>query len=157
MTRVCVAGAIGLEKGFEVLLDCARDAKARALALEFVVVGHTLDDARLLDTGRVFITGAYQEAEAVELVAAQAADIGFIPSVWPETWCYALSNLWAAGLPTAAFQIGAPAERIARDGRGTLLPLGLHAGAINNALLAYAAQVSNDPPRRRAGTMAEQH
>ena len=47
-------------KGYEVLLDCARDAADARLPLEFVVVGHTLDDARLLATGRVFVTGRYR-------------------------------------------------------------------------------------------------
>ena len=36
---------------------CARDAAERRLPLEFVVVGHTIDDRRLLATGRVFVTG----------------------------------------------------------------------------------------------------
>ena len=63
--RVCVAGGIGVEKGYEVLLACARDAASRGLPLEFVVVGSTTDDARLLSTGRVFITGPYEPDEAV--------------------------------------------------------------------------------------------
>ena len=42
--RVCVIGAIGIHKGYQVLLDCARDAAERRLPLEFVVVGHTIDD-----------------------------------------------------------------------------------------------------------------
>jgi hypothetical protein len=36
----------------------------------------------------------------------------------------------------AAFDIGAPAERIRGTGRGFLLPLGLPAHAINSALMA---------------------
>ena len=48
--RVCVIGAIGIHKGYQVLLDCARDAAERRLPLEFVVVGHTIDDRRLLAT-----------------------------------------------------------------------------------------------------------
>ena len=47
------------------LLACARDAAERDLPLEFVVVGHTTDDARLLATGRVFVTGPYEPDEAV--------------------------------------------------------------------------------------------
>src|SRR5262249_44688249 len=34
--RVCVIGAIGIQKGYEVVLDCARDAAERRLPLEFV-------------------------------------------------------------------------------------------------------------------------
>jgi len=38
-----------------VLLACARDAARRDLDLEFVVVGHTIDDTRMMATGRVLI------------------------------------------------------------------------------------------------------
>jgi GT2 family glycosyltransferase len=137
--RVCVIGAIGVAKGYDVLLSCARDAARRDLPLEFVVVGHTVDDSRLMATGRVFVTGEFQPDEATALIAAQSARLALLPSIWPETWCYALSDAWRAGLQVAAFDIGAIAERIRRTGRGFLLPLGLSASAINNALLAASS------------------
>jgi GT2 family glycosyltransferase len=136
--RICVVGAIGVEKGYEILLACARDAAERGLKLEFVVVGHTIDDARLLDTGRVFVTGEFQPAEAVPMIQAQDAALAWLPSVWPETWCFTLSEAWRAGLLVVAFDLGAQAERIRRTGRGVLLPLGLPPAAINSALLAAA-------------------
>jgi GT2 family glycosyltransferase len=134
--RVCVVGAIGVHKGYEVLLACARDAAERDLDLEFIVVGHTIDDARMLDTGRIFVTGRFEPHEAPALIARQGARLAFLPSIWPETWCLALDDVWHAGLAAVAFDFGAPAERIKRTDRGFLLPLGLPAGAINNALLA---------------------
>ncbi len=140
VTRVCVAGAIGLHKGFDVLLACARDARERGLALSFIVAGHTIDDQTLIDTGHVFITGQYEPAEAAAVIRAHAPVLGFLPSIWPETWCLALTDLWRAGLTVAAFDIGAQAERIRRTGRGFLLPLDLPAAAINDALLDAAAK-----------------
>ena len=134
--RVCVVGAIGIHKGYQVVLDCARDAAERSLPLEFVVVGHTIDDSRLMATGRVFVTGVFAAAEAVSLIKAQKASLAMLPSIWPETWCLSLGEAWRAGLHVAAFDIGAPAERIRRTGRGFLLPLGLPPHAINNALIA---------------------
>ncbi|MCW3477593.1 glycosyltransferase, partial [Limobrevibacterium gyesilva] len=134
--RVCVVGGIGTEKGYDVVLACARDAVARGLPLTFTIVGHTPDDGRLLDTGRVFVTGPYREDDAVALIRDQGAHMAWLPSIWPETWCFTLGHAWRAGLAVAAFDIGVPAERIRRTGRGWLLPLGLPAPAINNALLA---------------------
>jgi glycosyltransferase involved in cell wall biosynthesis len=135
--RVVVIGAIGVEKGYEYLLSCARHVVTQRLALEFVVVGYTCDDRRLLDTGVVHITGRYDEAEAVELVRAQQADLGFLPALWPETWSYTLSQLWQAGLDVVTFDLGGPAERIRRTRRGRLLPFGLPPAAACQALLAY--------------------
>jgi glycosyltransferase involved in cell wall biosynthesis len=138
VARVCIVGAIGVEKGYEILLECARDAADRDLPLEFIVVGHTIDDARLLDTGRVFVTGEFQPAEATSLIQAQDARLAWLPSLWPETWCFALSEAWRAGLRVVAFDLGAQAERIRETGHGVLLPLGLPPSSINSVLLAEA-------------------
>ena len=136
--HVCVIGGIGVEKGFDVLLACVRDAAARRLKLRFTVVGHTADDARLLDAGPVFVTGSYADAEVVALVRAQAATLAWLPSIWPETWCYTLGHAWRAGLRASVFDIGAPALRVRRTGWGWVLPLGLPPSAINDAHLRLA-------------------
>jgi GT2 family glycosyltransferase len=143
--RVAIVGAIGIDKGYEYLLACARHAAAQRLALEFVVVGYTCDDKRLLETGVVHITGGYQESEAVELIRAQQAELGFLPALWPETWSYTLSQMWQAGLDVVAFDIGAPAERIRETRRGRLLPLGLPPASACRALLAH--RVGSDAGR----------
>jgi GT2 family glycosyltransferase len=153
--HVAVLGGIGHDKGFGVLLACARDAVRRNLALRFTVVGHTIDDDRLLATGRAFVTGQFAEGEAAGLLRALQADIGFLPSIWPETWCFALSALWQAGLHVTAFDLGAPAERIAaQPGAGAVLPLGLPACAINDHFLGVAAAESI---KRRSATRGRIH
>ncbi len=135
---ICVIGAIGPEKGFDVLLACARDAESRALPLRFVLVGRSTDDDRLLATNRIFITGQYAEPEAEALVRAQQAHLAFLPSIWPETWGFTLGLAWRAGLQAVVFDIGAMAARVRATGGGKVLPLGLPAPAINNALIAAA-------------------
>jgi len=137
--RVCVIGGIGPEKGYDMLLGCARDAALRNLPLEFVLVGHTPDDQRLLATGRVSVTGTYREGEGEALIRRQQVDLAWLPSLWPETWCFTLGVAWRAGLRVAVFDIGAQAERVRATGQGWLLPLGLPVAAINNALLAVDA------------------
>jgi GT2 family glycosyltransferase len=138
--RIAVIGAIGIEKGYEVLLGMARDAAARNLPLDFALVGFSCDDERLRATGRVAITGRYRETEALGLIRSQRADFALIPSVWPETWCYTLTQAWQAGLDVAAFDLGAQAERIRRRGRGLLFPLHTPPAAINTRLLMVNAQ-----------------
>ena len=61
-----------------------------------------------------------------------------LPAIWPETWCYALSELWMAGLPVLAFDHGAPAERIRRAARGWLVPLGTRLDMVVNRLISLA-------------------
>jgi glycosyltransferase involved in cell wall biosynthesis len=136
--RVAVIGGIGPAKGYDILMECARDAMRRRLGLEFIVAGASAEDSALMETGRIFVTGPYQEGEATSLIRSVDADLSFLPSIWPETWCFALSEAWAAGLYTIAFDLGAPATRIRATGRGALLPLGLPAARINDILLAWA-------------------
>ena len=142
--RVCVAGAVGVHKGYEILLACARDAAARDLPLDFILVGTSIDDARLIATGRVFVTGYYQPEEAVALIRRQNASLALLPSIWPETWCLVLTEIWRAGLQAVAFDLGAQAERIRRTGRGFVLPPNLPARAINDRLVASVGLSRHD-------------
>lgn len=135
--RIIVIGGIGPAKGFELLLACAEDAAARGLALEFIVAGGSADDERLLATGRIFVTGHYQEGEAQGLIAGFAPDLAFLPSIWPETWCFALGEAWRAGLYAVTFDLGAQAERLRATGWGLALPLGLPVQRINEILLNW--------------------
>jgi GT2 family glycosyltransferase/glycosyltransferase involved in cell wall biosynthesis len=134
--RIGLLGAIGDHKGYSVLLACARDARARRLPLEFVVIGYSHDDAALHATGKVSISGRYGEDEATYLLRREQPDIAWFPSVWPETWCYTLDYALQAGLPVAAFDLGAIAERVRGLESAMLMPLELTAAEINDRLLA---------------------
>jgi len=133
--RVGLIGAIGEHKGYRALLACARDAKARRLPLEFVVIGYTEGDAALLATGKVFITGRYTEAEAPHLLRREHPDVIWLPSVWPETWSYTLDYALESGLPVAAFDLGAIAERLKGHPNADRMPLQLPPRQINDRLL----------------------
>jgi FkbM family methyltransferase len=140
--KVVVLGAIGVHKGFDVLLRCVEDAKSRALPLEFVVVGYTCDDPKLAAEG-VHITGAYQSPEeAHALLQAVGAHVSFFPAVWPETYAYTLNVSDAAGLHAVAFELGAIAQRLRAKGAGTLLPVDFlrDPEVTNDALLALRAE-----------------
>jgi GT2 family glycosyltransferase/glycosyltransferase involved in cell wall biosynthesis len=134
--RVAVVGAIGEQKGYQVLLACAKDAAARALPLEFALIGYSEDDAALAQTGKVFVTGRYDEPEIARLLEREAPHLGLLPSVTPETWCFSLTHLLRAGLAVTAFDLGAVAERLrSHGGPHQLIPLGCDAQDINDRLI----------------------
>ena len=141
--RVGLIGAIGGHKGYQVLLDCARDAARRRLPLEFVVIGFTENDKTLQKTGKVSVTGRYVDVEVPHLLRREQPDVLFLPSVWPETWCYALDHALEAAVPVVAFDLGAIAERLKEAEMGLLLPLDLKPGEINDRLLALAGVEGN--------------
>ena len=139
-TRVAIIGAIGIQKGYQVLLDCARDAARRDLDIEFVVIGYTHDDQSLLGTGKVFITGLYHEGEVDELLGREQCNVAFFPSVWPETWCYSLTHAISWGLPVLSYDHGAQAERLRAYGAAELVPLSATAESLNDSLIRLASE-----------------
>jgi GT2 family glycosyltransferase len=136
--RVVLIGSINRQKGYWPLLACARDARRRKLPLEFVMIGCSEEDAPLLATGKVFITGRYAESEAPHLLLREHPDVAWFPSVAPDTWCYTLDYALAMGLPVVAFDLGAIAERVRAAGVGELLPLASEPAQINDRLLRLA-------------------
>ena len=150
--RIAIIGAIGEQKGRAMLLACARHAALHNLALEFVLIGFADEEDALLRTGKIFITGRYDEAELPELLAREAPAAILLPSVTPETWSYSLSHAMATGLPIVAFDIGAIAERLGRAAQPCrLLPLETSAAQINEVLTDLS---STDAPSAKAPAVA---
>jgi GT2 family glycosyltransferase len=135
--RVAVVGAIGPPKGSRQLLRCAEDAARRRLPIEYVVVGFA-DLYELNTLGNVRVTGKYAERDLPRLLEREACHLAFFPSVWPETYCYTLSQAFFAGLFPVAFDLGALAARIRAAGWGLVLPWQFvhDPGRVNDTLLA---------------------
>ena len=120
--RIAVIGAIGPIKGFDAILGLARHAAMRRLDVQLTVIGYTRNDVAAREAG-ITVTGAYTNDRVQELIDQADPDVIWIPSVWPETYCYTLSIALRSGRPVTAFDIGAQAARVRRAGTGTLLPL----------------------------------
>lgn len=67
--------------------------------------------------------GYYRADTLPSLLARFGIGLVVLPSIWPETYSLVLSEAWIAGAAVAAFDLGAPAERIRRHGGGWLAPL----------------------------------
>uniref|UniRef100_UPI0005B2DEE0 glycosyltransferase n=1 Tax=Methylobacterium sp. B34 TaxID=95563 RepID=UPI0005B2DEE0 len=161
--RVAVLGAISLPEGGLLLQALASDARERDLPLHFAIVGYSdpaltggLERAGVAETGRystddptldrvaraalqIAETGRHwEDDETLDLVTQVSADLVLLPSIWPETYSYALTLALRTGLPVAAFDLGAPAERLRGMPNGHLLPCALATdpAACNDHLLA---------------------
>lgn len=134
--RILVPGNISITKGARILQEFQRYNGAGRF--EFHLIG---DHARELEaTPNLVFHGRYSRADLAERIAAIAPHLGAVLSIWPETFCHTLSEMWASGLPVAAFDLGAVGERIRRHGGGWLIgdvtAAGLHSAL--QALLADA-------------------
>jgi glycosyltransferase involved in cell wall biosynthesis len=125
-----VVGAIGPHKGADLIEQLATALEGTGIAL--VVIGYL--DRQLHPgwrvPGRLFVHGAFADAELPGLLRAYGAEIALFANRAPESFCYALSDVWTAGLPALAMPAGALAERIGRHGGGWLLPADADARAV---------------------------
>lgn len=91
---------------------CAKNARIR-----FVVIG----ESNGMDTTGVEVTGRYGRGEAGELLRRYKVDVVVLPSPWPETFSYTLSEAWAVGVPAIVGPLGAPADRVRETGAGVVV------------------------------------
>jgi hypothetical protein len=131
-----VLGAIGPHKGSAML-----DALAAPLAgtgIGIVVIGYL--DAQVAPGWRgehLFVHGAYGDGEVPGLVRAYGARLALFPNRVPESFSYALSDLWDAGVPALVPAAGALGERVRRHGGGWILPDGTGPAGIAAALAEH--------------------
>lgn len=109
VVRVAVIGGINVAKGSRILEDMIRLAEAHRLPIQFELFGR-ID--RILDSVYFRDNGRYEPNQLPKLLAERSCHVVFLPSIWPETYCYVLDELLGLGLPVGVFDIGAPAERI---------------------------------------------
>lgn len=131
---VALLGAIGPHKGGDLVHEVARRLEGAGIVL--VVIGYL--ENRFHPgweiPGRLFVHGAFPESDAVALLRAYGACLALMPNRAPESFSYALSDAWAAGVPVLAAPAGALAERIGAHGGGWLLPEGFDAAAVARAV-----------------------
>ena len=116
---IAVIGAVGQHKGLAHLLAVASHLPAR---MRVVLLGYA--DGQLgpgwLVERRVRVHGPFEPAQLPELVSGYGAAIAFFPKGQPESYCYALSDAWLAGLPAVGPDWGAIGERVREHGGGCL-------------------------------------
>lgn len=109
--RVLCLGALGREKGVEVLRAVAALARKRGVPVEFSLLG----SAHIPLGAAVAQRGTYSDAQLPTLLAREQPHLLWFPVRCPETWSYTLSAALEAGAPVLASNLGAFAERL--DGR----------------------------------------
>lgn len=119
--RVVLFGAVGVSKGILFFEQMLRMNKESAAPVEFHFLGVSaprLDFAELGCTDH----GPYERAMLADRLTAINPHLSIVPAMWPETFCYCVSESWAMGVPVLGSSLGAVGERILRHGGGWTLP-----------------------------------
>jgi len=113
--HILVPGNISSAKGRDVIERLAqRDREGR---FRFHILGAIHPP---IDHPNVIFHGPYEREMFAERAGVCGASMGAVFSLWPETYCHTLSELWSIGLPVIGFDFGAVGERIAAHGAGWL-------------------------------------
>jgi len=140
---VAIIGAIGDHKGYQLLLNCAKNALKEDLPLHFVVVGYTRDNLPLAKLDNVTITGEYKDAtELTAFLHKHPCQLAAFLSVWPETFCYTLTEALRHNLYPVSLNYGAVAERLKALNYGEIIAEHSTATEINQALLKAGKSLS---------------
>jgi glycosyltransferase involved in cell wall biosynthesis len=103
---------------------------------------------RLRGLPRVRVRGYYRSGSLVDRLRKDGVDLALLLSIVPESYSLALSECRAAGVPVVAFDHGAIAERIRRQGGGLLVDPAAGAAGVAAAVAALAngTRVPAAPP-----------
>jgi glycosyltransferase involved in cell wall biosynthesis len=114
--NVVLIGGLSVEKGAEQLFHVASHCLQINPSVHFYLVGaaSNLEDlTRLPNFTSVSRYSTFNELhDAVRYIYSP---IAFFPAIWPETWCYTLSEALQMGLPVIAPNLGALGSRLSRS------------------------------------------
>jgi GT2 family glycosyltransferase len=113
--RIICPGHINEAKGLRLICELAQLGEA----IEIHILGSLLTEEEL--PPNIIVHGTYRRGEFAHRVARIKPHCGAILSIWPETWCHTLTELWSVGVPVIANPIGAVGDRIAEHRAGWLL------------------------------------
>jgi glycosyltransferase involved in cell wall biosynthesis len=118
---IAVIGALGVHKGLHLLdeVTSCLPSNLRVVVIGYVD-GQTAPGWRV--PGRIWVHGAFEPTEIRDFVERTGVRLAFFPNRVPESFCYALSDAWLAGLPALVPDRGALGERMAVHQAGWIYP-----------------------------------
>jgi len=118
---VAFAGSAKRHKGAHLLPDIAQ----RLPSADIHIFGGGDEDLlrAMRRVPNITVHGYFRAGTLPSLLVRHGIGLVVLPSIWPETHSLVLSEVWLAGAAVAAFDLGAPAERIRQHGGGWLTPL----------------------------------
>jgi len=116
--RILMPGNIDEAKGLRVIQELVQRDKAKRL--EFHILGKIYAQ-NYKPHPQIILHGSYAREEFKEKAAKIKPHLGGIFSIWDETYCHTLTELWSIGLPALVFDYPTVATRVRESGAGWVL------------------------------------
>lgn len=118
--KIAFLGGLSVNKGAALAYDVITHADPGQF--EWYILGDIgYEPLRELKQENLVKYGTYKSDDLPDIIKELDLDLACIWSIWPETFCYTLSELIQCGVPVLGCDIGAVGERIKRDGFGWLI------------------------------------
>ena len=114
--HILIPGNINIAKGLDVIKGLLEEDRNEKLF--FHILGTCSSGG--FKHERMIYHGAYERDKFYEHVKKIEPTVGAVFSIWDETWCHTLTELWSVGLPVLALDFGTLHERIVQSGAGWL-------------------------------------
>lgn len=115
--RVAFLGGFNVAKGSRLAYQIIKQSNDK---YDWYIIGG-IGDPDLLSLKNVTRIGWYKRENVGTLLSLNQIDLVCILPIWPETFCYTISEAELAGVPILATKMGALEERIVRDRTGWLV------------------------------------
>lgn len=126
--RVAFLGGINTAKGYRCAVDLIRKSSRD---IHWYLFGKfEREDSSLERRDNFFNIGPYRREELPDLMKKHAVDLVCVLSIWPETFCYTISESLLSGVPVLVTDIGALGERVRAIECGWAVPVQADAEAI---------------------------
>lgn len=118
--RIAFLGGLNEAKGSQLAYQMITQSGSK---YDWYLIGGLGDPSLVtLSASNVRKIGWYPREAVTELLRQNRIDLVCILPIWPETFCYTVSEAELAGVPVLVTDIGAPGERIRADRTGWVVP-----------------------------------
>lgn len=117
--KILVPGNINEAKGSEIISNILTQDKKGLL--EFHILGRVSASLSQFKHPRLIIHGEYKREDFAERVKEIKPHIGAVLSIWNETWCHTLTELWSVGLPAVVTDYQTLSQRVRECDGGWVL------------------------------------
>ena len=115
--KLLAPGNITDTKGGLLIKQLASDEEFSG-SLEIHILGKIQASLGITKNSSIVCHGGYERQHFPELVSSLSPDVGLILSVWPETYCHTLTELWMCKIPVIGTNLGAVGDRLRKCGGG---------------------------------------
>jgi GT2 family glycosyltransferase/glycosyltransferase involved in cell wall biosynthesis len=113
--KVLVPGHMVQSKGLDLVIEIKK------LDIDGLIEFHFLGTSAVPLQDYGVVHGKYERADFARHVERIRPDVGFVVSIWPETYSHTLTELWSSGIPVVTSPLGALGERMRKHGGGWIV------------------------------------